>query len=689
MNKTLLKISNLSVSIGSGDHLIHAVDGLSLEIPEGKTFALVGESGCGKSISAHTLTRLLPDQANIYEDSQIIVDDYDIFSMSEKGMRKLRKQSIGMIFQDPMAALNPVMTIEQQMLEAISGRKGLSHKELQHQLISALDSVRISDPIRILKAYPHELSGGMKQRVMIALNLAKEPTLLIADEPTTALDVTTQAVILQIIKDLQLKNKMTLLLITHDLGVVAQMADWVGVMYAGHIIEKSSAKDFFKGPKHPYSQKLLAALPENATKGRPLSVIEGAVPRLSQRQLLCRFRERCHNKVAICDTEKPFSFEVPGYGEVRCHGYDLSLDEHQRPIVKLPALPDFDEGYETPDAKPVLVVKDLKVHFPIKKGFFKKTIGHIKAVDGISLKLDMGETLALVGESGCGKTTAGKAVLSLIEGEGQVVYWGKDIHGMSERHLRKVRGDLQFVFQDPNASMDPKMRIGQILEEGMVALKIGGSAKERDERVDNLLSQVGLSSDMKYRYPHEFSGGQRQRIAIARALAVNPKLIICDEPTSALDVSVQAQILNLLQTLKLEYEISYLFITHNIGVVSYIADTVAVMYLGRIVESGPASVVLKDPKHPYTQLLLSSVLTTTPLEKIETENLGEVPSPAAPPSGCHFHPRCPHAMPACEISYPESYKMSEQHTVKCYLYLNQNLESGDNHGRARKLEFRA
>lgn len=667
----LLDVKQLSVSLPTAQEVIHAVDGLTFSIQRGQTFALVGESGCGKSITAHALVRLLPQQAILYQGSEIHLDDYDLLSFTEKDMRMVRRQKIGMIFQDPMASLNPILTIGEQLREArLKGRQ-----DLPSYWTDMLHSVRIPDPERVLKEYPHQLSGGMKQRIMIAMALAKEPDLLIADEPTTALDVTTQAQVLAILKDLQQQKNMTILLITHDLGVVAQMADWVAVMYAGYIVEQAKAKDFFTHPKHPYSQKLLAALPDESDRERPLAVIPGTVPQRVRRDPLCRFRDRCHNANTTCAQQPPLNALVPGYGDVRCHGYDLTLLDEQRPNIQLPEPEPFEEPFVSNDLKPVLQVEDLKVYYPIRKGFFKRVVGHVKAVDGISFELNPGKTLALVGESGCGKTTAGKALLQLIPvTSGRVVYWGKNIQGMPERSLRRVRGDLQLVFQDPFSSMDPKMNVAQILEEGMLALNIGSHKGERQERIDSLLDQVGLRSSMKYRFPHEFSGGQRQRIAIARALAVNPKLIICDEPTSALDVSVQAQILNLLERLQIEYEISFLFITHNISVVRYIADRVAVMYLGRIVEEGSVDEVLEHPKHPYTQALLAAVPSVKGQLKFAALPKGEVPSSSNPPKGCHYHPRCPHAMAVCSEKYPESYGRGSSHQVKCYLYADSTSE---------------
>ncbi len=667
MSEPVLHIEDLTLSLGTEENKNYAVDGVSLSLPKGKTYALVGESGCGKSITAHAILRLLPAHHTIYQNSQIQLEARDLLSFSEQKMRQVRACEIGMIFQDPMAALNPVMTIGQQLNEAM---KTPSTSEL----VALLEQVRIPDPTSMLERYPHELSGGMKQRIMIAMALAKKPKVLIADEPTTALDVTTQAQILNLLKELQATQSLTILLITHDLGVVAQMADYVAVMYAGQIIEKASAKRFFEQPSHPYSKKLLSAIPELANHDKQLSTIPGRVPQRLERSKICRFVDRCYCAKPLCHERTIMEFETTDKTFVRCFGYDPNIPKGAKPEVELQEAEQFEEPYDSDFEHPVLTVQDLKVHYPIKKGLFKRTVGHVKAVDGVSLSLSPGETLALVGESGCGKTTTGKAVLQLLsETEGQVVYWGKDLTTISQRQMKKVRGDLQFIFQDPFSAMDPKMRISQILEEGMIALKVGSDPKERQERIDYLMEEVGLSADMKYRYPHEFSGGQRQRLCIARALALSPKLIICDEPTSALDVSVQANILNLLQRLQREFEISYLFITHNIGVVQYLAHEVAVMYLGKVVEKGRCRDVLSNPKHPYTQSLIEAVPKIEVGRGFDHIIRGEVPSNINPPTGCHFHPRCPNAMPQCRQQYPDEQKLKDGRQVRCYLYKEEGV----------------
>jgi peptide/nickel transport system ATP-binding protein len=503
----------------------------------------------------------------------------------------------------------------------------------------------------------------MKQRVMIALALAAEPELLIADEPTTALDVTIQAQVLDVLARLQRERGMSILLITHDLGVVAGMAHRVAVMYAGQIVESGPRAAFFATPQHPYARKLFAALPGAGMRGAALEVIPGQVPSLAGEFRGCRFVDRCDQAFERCRTEPPGWTRVGAGHLVRCH---LREREIAVALVARPAVAPV--ARHDAVASPLLEVRDLKVHFPIRRGILKRTVGYVKAVDGVSLSIPAGRTLALVGESGCGKTTVGKSVLQLFRPcSGEVRFDGAELTRLSGARLRERRADFQIVFQDPYASLNPRMRVHDILMEGMNALGVLASPPARAARILELLDHVGLPADAQWRYPHEFSGGQRQRIAIARALSVNPKLVVCDEPTSALDVSVQAQILNLLKRLQREMGLAYLFITHNIGVVEYLADEVAVMYLGRIVERGTVAEVLGSPRHPYTQALLAAVPKLDG-ERYTVKVEGELPSPVSPPTGCHFHPRCPHATAACRTDYPEAARLSATHEVRCVLF---------------------
>jgi len=666
-NPALLEVKQLHTWLASGDTVVRAVDGLSFTIEAGETFALLGESGSGKSITALSIMRLLPDAGRVVA-GQVLMDGVDVLSLPEAAMRTVRGGRIAMIFQEPATSLNAVMRVGEQIGEVLERHIGLRGEAARRRALELLDAVRIPDAKQRIDEYPFQMSGGMKQRVMIAIALACNPALLIADEPTTALDVTIQAQVLELLRELQAKARMSVLLITHDLGVVAQMAHRVAVMYAGEIVELAPATSFFARPAHPYSKKLFEAVPDAAHRHGALAVIPGTVPALSQEFVGCRFADRCDFAWARCRAEAPAVIEIGAGHVVRCHLYD----ERDKTAAGRSATP-AREGAATTIAPattpaPLLAVDDLKVHFPIRKGIFKRVVAHVKAVDGVSLEISSGRTLALVGESGCGKTTVGKGILRLVPVTGgSVRFEGVDLGTLTPSALRPLRKDFQIVFQDPYSSLDPRMRVMEIVEEGMEALSM--SAGSQDERVDQLLQQVGLSPDMKYRYPHEFSGGQRQRIAIARALAVQPRLLICDEPTSALDVSVQAQILNLLRELQQRLGLAYLFITHNISVVEFLAHEVAVMYLGRIVERGTVDEVLRAPKHPYTKALLSAVPVVDPVAKREVIRLqGELPSPVNPPSGCHFHPRCPQVMPECRQAYPGATPLSATHSVRCFLY---------------------
>jgi peptide/nickel transport system ATP-binding protein len=523
----LLQVRDLTVSFGSA----RVVDNISFDIRAGETFALVGESGSGKSITALSVLRLLPNAASI-NAAKIDLQGDDLLNIPEIEFCKLRGRRIGLIFQDPMSSLNPVMSIGEQVAEVLNIHFQLSKDAVRQRVLELLQQVEIPNPERRINEYPHQLSGGQRQRVMIAIALAGKPDLLIADEPTTALDVTIQAQILDLLKNLQKQTGMALWLISHDLALVSNIADRIAVMQNGKIVETANTSEFFQQAKHPYSLKLLAALPK---------------------------MESCLGK----------------------------------PSQSNPAL---------------LSVENFKVYYPIKKGIFKRVVGYIKAVDGVDFELRSGTTLALVGESGCGKTSLGKGLLNLIPSEaGRVLFNGVDLTQLTGEDLRRNRAEIQIIFQDPFAAMNPRMLVGDIIAEGISALHPNVTREEKQHRVATLLSQVDLPVESALRYPHEFSGGQRQRICIARALAVQPKLIICDEPTSALDVSVQAQIIELLKNLQQQQGLSYLLITHNLGVVAEMADQVAVMYQGKIVEHGAVEQVLYKPQNAYTQALLNAV----------------------------------------------------------------------------------
>ena len=671
MSAPLLKVTDLRTHFGAGERAVRAVDGISFSIQRGETFALLGESGCGKSLTALSIMRLLPPTGRIVGGS-VSLDGQELLKLPENKMRSVRGGRIGMIFQEPQTALNPVMTIGRQIGEAVNIHQDLHGAAERERVCELLDAVGIPDPGRRIDEYPHQMSGGMKQRVMIAIVLAGEPDLLIADEPTTALDVTIQAQVLDLLRRLQQERGTAILLITHDLGVVKEMAHEVAVMYAGHLVEQAPAAQFFARPAHPYSRKLFDSLPTMQKRGEPLAVIRGSVPSLRQEFPGCRFESRCEYVWETCRFMPPEWFGLGDDQQVRCHLYDQRYQDVQmplQPVTSAAAKPAAPVEAETKPATPLLSARDLKVYFPIRKGVFQRVVGHVRAVDGVTLEISAGRTLALVGESGCGKTTAGKGILQLIRPTGGIVQFdGEDLGALSGPALRARRRDIQIIFQDPYASMNPRMRVVDIVAEGMLAQGIGASREEREQRVADLLKQVGLNEDAMPRYPHEFSGGQRQRICIARALAVNPKLIVCDEPTSALDVSVQAQILNLLKDLQNKLGLAYLFITHNIAVVEYFAHEVAVMYLGRIVEQGTVQEVLHDPRHPYTQALLSAVPQIDPATQREVIRLtGDLPSPANPPLGCHFHPRCPRVFGAC-TEYPKTMALSDTHLVRCHLF---------------------
>ncbi|HXF46308.1 MAG TPA: dipeptide ABC transporter ATP-binding protein [Burkholderiaceae bacterium] len=624
----MLKIDDLHTVLETDSGLVRAVEAVTLTIQRGETFALVGESGCGKSMTALSILRLLPDNGRVERGAVRLAADgreIDLVQLPESRMRDVRGRRVSIIFQEPSTSLNPVMPVGEQIVEVIERHTPLKGAAARAKAVEWLRRVGLPEPDRRIDDYPFQLSGGQKQRVMIAIALAAEPDVVIADEPTTALDVTIQKQILDLLQELQRQQGMALLLITHDLGIVAQMAHRIALMYAGEVVEVAETSEFLARPLHPYAQLLLAALPDTSKRGRPLSAIPGTVPRLDRPFAGCRFVERCPRAMASCKNTAPALYEqFDGHG-VRCLLYaegssgetvGAALTSRSADAGDGPAAPPHEErGSVAPRggaaAMPLLEVRDYKVYFPIRRGLLKRVVGHVRAVDGISFSLAAGRTLALVGESGCGKTTTGKALLQLLRGvariEGQALLEGEPLEALNGDALRAARRKAQIIFQDPFASLNPRLRVAEILEEGIESLRPEIGAGERRDRVAALLDRVGLRPESMDRFPHEFSGGQRQRIAIARALAVEPKLIVCDEPTSALDVSVQAQILNLLAQLQRELGVAYLFITHNFGVVEYLAHDIAVMQAGRIVEAGPAEQVLERPQHQYTKTLLAAV----------------------------------------------------------------------------------
>ncbi|MFG6488408.1 dipeptide ABC transporter ATP-binding protein [Roseateles sp. BYS78W] len=603
----MLEIDDLRVQLDADAGLVRAIDGMRLALERGETFALVGESGCGKSMTALALMRLLPENGRV-AGGAVRLDGQDLLALPESRMRDVRGGRVSMIFQEPSTSLNPVMRVGDQIVEAIEAHTALRGGAARAKAIDWLARVGIPEPARRIDDYPFRLSGGQKQRVMIAIALAAEPDYLIADEPTTALDVTIQAQILDLIRDLQRERQLGVLLITHDLAVVSGMAHRVALMYAGQIIEVAPAAEFFAAPRHPYARLLLQALPDAARRGEPLAAIAGTVPPLWQDFTGCRFAPRCDRAMIHCAGTPPALTEEGPQHQVRCLLYSQPGEALPREVAAAKVLPPVPAG----EGAPLLDVRDLRVRFLLKAPLlFHRGPRHFDAVDGVSYQLHAGRTLALVGESGCGKTTSGKAIVQLLRRQarisGQALFDGRDLFQLQGSALVKARRSIQIIFQDPFASLNPRMRVADVLEEGVIALRPELDAAARRDRLHRLVDQVGLRRDALQRWPHEFSGGQRQRIAIARALAVEPRLIVCDEPTSALDVSVQAQILNLLRELQREQGLAYLFITHNIGVVEYIADEIAVMRRGCIVEQGACADVLGRPRQAYTQGLLAAV----------------------------------------------------------------------------------
>lgn len=638
---TILQVENLKTWFSTNSGVSRAVDGVSFTIEKGKTLAIVGESGCGKTVLATSIMRLFRRAGVSHPTGQITFRDQDLLTFSDSEMQAVRGRHIAMIFQEPMAALNPVMKIKDQIAEPMLRHLKLSELSARKQALELLEQLGVPSPDRVMETWPHTLSGGMRQRVAIAMALSCKPDILIADEPTTALDVTVQAQILRLIKDLQTSMGMATILITHDLGVVNEIADDVLVMYSGKVIENGKVDDVLFTPKHPYTEKLIHAVPNIEGPRQRLASIDGQVKPASIEVLGCRFADRCDHAVERCrGGDHPTLTTIKNHA-VACHLFDKDNPIKRSNGKKSPSFsePTTKNIHQT---KPLLEIKNLKTWFPVHAGLLRRTIAHVKAVDDISLNLYPGQTLALVGESGCGKSTLGQTLLRLIQStSGEASIGGSDILKAGRTELLAMRRQIQIIFQDPFASLNPRFSVREIIDEGLTIHEPKLTPDERDQKIAKVLEEVGLNAEARFRYPHEFSGGQRQRIAIARAIVLKPKILILDEATSALDVSIQAQVLNLLREIQESYQLAYIFITHNLGVVRYVADHVAVMYLGKIVEYGKADDILSRPSHPYTQKLLTSVPQIKKGATLPEPLSGDVPSSINPPSGCSFHPRCP------------------------------------------------
>ena len=650
-----LRVRGLTVTFVGSGRPVPAVRGIDFDVNANEVLGIVGESGSGKSVTALAISGLLPSTAQV--QGSIRLEGVEVTTLDAQTLRRMRGRDVGMVFQDPTTTLNPVLPIGRQVIEGQVAHGQVAAGKAAQRAIELLREVDIPDPEGRVNQFPHQFSGGMRQRAVIAMAMSGRPKLIIADEPTTALDVTVQAQVLAVLAKRQADTGAAVILITHDLGVVAEVAHKVAVMYGGRIVESGPVDEIFKRPRHPYTVGLLRSVPRIDTVDTRLVPIIGQPPTPAFLPTGCTFHPRCAigRERTLCAAQDPALRTVGPDHTSACHFPDEVAQLLADTEPKASAVPQGVAPAAGAIRQPLLAVEALQVYYPIKAGVLRRRVGWVRAVDGVSLIVHPGETVGLVGESGCGKTTTGRAIMGLIpKSGGRVVFDGQDITHLPRDGMRAVRRNMQYIFQDPYSSLNPVLSVGDIVAE---PLRIHGLYDERGGArwVAQLFDLVGLSRSMVNRYPQEFSGGQRQRIGIARALALKPRLLILDEPVAALDVSIQAQVINLLQDLQRELSLAYLFIAHDLSVVRHISDRVAVMYLGRIVEESVKTALYDTPTHPYTQSLMSAVPVPDPSARATRKRIllaGDIPNPASPPSGCHFHPRCFKASDRCRREAP-------------------------------------
>ncbi|MFC5703904.1 dipeptide ABC transporter ATP-binding protein [Cohnella faecalis] len=671
----LLDMKELSVEFkNKNGGSLQVVDKIGLQIGSGEIVCLIGESGSGKTIASLSVMRLIDYDNGRITHGDVLLDGQSLVGLSQREISELRGKKVAMVFQEPMTALDPVFTIGYQITEVIRRHKRTSKAKAKEEAISLLRKVGIPDPELRMKQHPNELSGGMRQRVMIAIALACGPELLIADEPTTALDVTIQAQILNLLRELRDEYNMSILLITHDLGIAAEIADRIAVMYTGKIVEQSTTRELFERPYHPYTEGLLRSIVTlDNDRDSPLYSIEGTIPSLSDLPSGCRFHPRCPYATERCAESEPPLVERDGR-EVACWHSDQVIGNAEAAasigivVTERSEEPESVNRVNEPSGEALLEVRSLKKYFPLAGGgLLPGSRRYVRAVDGVSFEIRKGETLGLVGESGCGKSTLGRVLLNLEKAtDGEIRYEGEDLLNPRFRNWKAMRREMQIVFQDPYGSIDPRWKVGDIIGEPFwVHESLRGRAKR--EKVEEVMQLVGLNPAWYDRHPHEFSGGQRQRIGIARAIALHPKFIVADEAVSALDVSVQSQVINLMQNLQRRLGLTYLFIGHGLNIVRHISDRIGVMYLGKLVEVAPADELFRHPAHPYTFALISAIPVPDPSRKKAFVPIqGEMPSPSAPPSGCRFHTRCPAASARCRSEEPDLRQVGPDHWAACH-----------------------